>query len=142
MIRIELLTWEQAQPITGPIRFASFVEEPEGTGFDLDDKDAQCVHAVAYDPSGKAVGTGRLLPEGQIGRLAVLKDWRRRGVGDAILEALTGEARKRGLAEVVLSAPLRAAEFYRSHGFTAEGKVYKEADVLHQAMRKSLLPGP
>ena len=142
MIRIELLTWEQAQPITGPIRFASFVEEPEGTGFDLDDKDAQCVHAVAYDPSGKAVGTGRLLPEGQIGRLAVLKDWRRRGVGDAILEALTGEARKRGLAEVVLSAPLRAAEFYRSHGFTAEGKVYKEADVLHQAMRKPLLPGP
>ena len=142
MIRIELLTWEQAQPITGPIRFASFVEEPEGTGFDLDDKDAQCVHAVAYDPSGKAVGTGRLLPEGQIGRLAVLKDWRRRGVGDAILEALTGEARKRGLAEVVLSAPLRAAEFYRSHGFTAEGKVYQEADVLHQAMRKSLLPGP
>ena len=72
----------------------------------------------------------------------MLKDWRRRGVGDAILEALTEEARKRGLAEIVLSAPLRAAEFYRSHGFTAEGKVYKEADVLHQAMRKSLLPGP
>ena len=127
--------------ITGPIRFPSFVEEPEGTRFDLDDKDAQCVHAVAYDPSGKAVGTGRLLPEGQIGRMAVLKDWRRRGVGDAILEALTGEARKRGLAEVVLSAPLRAAEFYRSHGFTAEGKVYQEADVLHQAMRKSLSRG-
>lgn len=139
MFRIELLNWEQAQPITGPIRFAIFVEEQGvGKGIELDDKDADCVHAVAYDPAGKAVGTGRLLPDGHIGRMAVLKEWRRQGVGAAILEALTEEARKRGHKEVVLSAQLQAAEFYREQGFVAEGKVYEEAGILHQAMRKVL----
>ena len=107
-------------------------------GIELDDKDAQCVHAIAYDEAGKAIGTGRLLPDGHIGRMAVVKDWRRRGVGAAILEALIEEARKRGHKEVVLSAQLQAAEFYRSHGFEAQGKVYKEAGILHQAMHKTL----
>jgi predicted GNAT family N-acyltransferase len=48
------------------------------------------------------------------------------------------EARQRGHAEVVLSAQLQAAEFYREHGFTAEGKVYQDAGILHQDMRKAL----
>lgn len=60
------------------------------------------------------------------------------GIGAEILEALTGEARKRGHAEVSLSAQLQAAEFYRGHGFVAEGKVYEDAGILHQKMRKTL----
>ena len=139
MIRIELLEWDKAQPIAGPIRFAAFVEEQGvNSGVELDDKDPQSVHAVAYDEAGKAVGTGRLLPDGHIGRMAVTKEWRRMGVGAALLEGLTEEARKRGHKEVVLSAQLQAAEFYRGHGFVSEGKVYQEAGILHQAMRKVL----
>ena len=139
MIRIELLDWEKAQPVAGPIRFAAFVEEQGvNSGVELDDMDPQCVHAIAYDEAGKAVGTGRLLPDGHIGRMAVTKEWRRMGVGAALLESLTEEARKRGHKEVVLSAQLQAAEFYRGHGFVSEGKVYQEAGILHQAMRKVL----
>ena len=139
MVRIELMGWEQARTIAGPIRFAIFVgEQKVPPGIELDDKDADCIHAIAYDEAGTAVGTGRLLPDGHIGRMAVVKDWRRRGVGAAILEALTGEARKRGHAEVVLSAQLQALEFYRGHGFTAEGKVYEEAGILHQQMRRQI----
>ena len=139
MYRIELLDWEKAQPIAGPIRFAAFVEEQGvGKGIELDDKDAECIHAVAFDEAGKAVGTGRLLPDGHIGRMAVVKEWRRQGVGAEILKALAEEARKRGHKEVVLSAQLQAAEFYREQGFVAEGKVYEEAGILHQAMRKTL----
>lgn len=108
------------------------------SGIELDDKDAQCIHAVAFDEAGKAIGTGRLLPDGHIGRMAVVKEWRRRGVGADILNALAEEARKRGDKEVVLSAQLQAAEFYREQGFVAEGKVYQEAGILHQAMRKVL----
>ena len=70
--------------------------------------------------------------------MAVVKEWRRRGVGAEMLAALIGEARKRGHAEVLLSAQLQAAEFYREHGFVAEGKVYEEAGILHQEMRKKL----
>jgi len=133
------MTWEQAQPVAGPLRFAIFVgEQNVPAGIELDDLDASCVHAVAYDVDGKAVGTGRLLPDGHIGRMAVVKEWRRRGIGAEILEALTDEARKRGHAEVLLSAQLQAAEFYREHGFVAEGKVYEDAGILHQKMRKKL----
>lgn len=139
MFRIELMSWEQAQTIAGPIRFAIFVgEQNVPPGIELDDKDAECMHAVAYDVDGKAIGTGRLLPDGHIGRMAVVKEWRRRGVGAALLDALVEEARRRGHKEVVLSAQLQAAEFYRAHGFEAEGKVYQEAGILHQAMRRML----
>ncbi|MEW5863283.1 MAG: GNAT family N-acetyltransferase [Pseudomonadota bacterium] len=139
MYRIELMSWDKAQPVAGPIRFAIFVgEQNVPPGIELDDMDAKSVHAIAYAPDGKAVGTGRLLPDGQIGRMAVVKEWRRQGVGAAILEALVEEARRRGHTEVVVSGQLQAAEFYRDHGFVAEGKVYQEAGILHQKMRRKL----
>ena len=139
MARVELMTWEQAQPVAGPLRFAIFVgEQNVPAGIELDDLDASCVHAIAYDADGKAIGTGRLLPDGQIGRMAVVVEWRRRGIGAEILAALVEEARKRGNAEVVLSAQLQAAEFYREAGFVAEGKVYEDAGILHQKMRRKL----
>jgi predicted GNAT family N-acyltransferase len=133
------MTWEQAQPVAGPLRFSIFVgEQKVPPGIELDDMDASCVHAIAYDVEGKAVGTGRLLPDGHIGRMAVVVEWRRRGIGAGILEALVGEARSRGHAQAIVSAQLQAAEFYRSHGFAAEGKVYEEAGILHQRMTREL----
>ena len=139
MIRIELMSWDRAQAEAAALRFAVFVgEQNVPSGIELDDKDAVCVHALAYDDAGRAIGTGRLLPDGHIGRMAVIKEWRRQGIGAKLLEALIAEAGKRGHAEVVLSAQLQAAEFYRSHGFVAEGKVYEEAGILHQKMRKAL----
>ena len=138
-VRVELMPWEQAEPVAAPLRFAIFVgEQNVPAGIELDDMDQQSLHAIAYDEAGKAIGTGRLLPQGKIGRMAVVKEWRRRGVGAELLEALVGEARRRGFSEVSLSAQLQAAEFYRSHGFVAEGKVYEEAGILHQMMKRSL----
>ena len=139
MARVELMSWEKAQPVAGPLRFAIFVgEQNVPAGIELDDLDAGCVHAVAFDVDNKPIGTGRLLPDGHIGRMAVVMEWRRRGIGAEILTALMAEAGKRGHAEVVLEAQLQAAEFYRSFGFEAEGKVYEDAGILHQRMRKKL----
>jgi predicted GNAT family N-acyltransferase len=133
------MPWEQAQATAGPLRFAIFVDEQNvPSGIELDDMDAKCVHAVAFDADDKPIGTGRLLPDGHIGRMAVVKEWRRRGIGAEILEALMAEARKRGHKEVIVAAQLQAAEFYREHGFVAEGKVYTEAGILHQDMRRTL----
>lgn len=108
----------------------------------MDEHDAQCVHAIAYAEDGRALGTGRLLPDAHIGRLAVLKEWRGKGVGAALLAALMAAARRRGDAEVVLSAQTHALEFYRRHGFDAEGEIYEEAGIPHQAMRRSLPRDP
>ena len=133
------MPWDKAQPVAAPLRFAIFVgEQNVPAGIELDEMDEKSLHALAFDDAGKAIGTGRLLPDGRIGRMAVVKEWRRRGVGADLLDALVEEARRRGFREVKLSAQLQAAEFYRAHGFVAEGKVYEEAGILHQAMRRSL----
>jgi len=133
------MPWDKAQPDAAPLRFAIFVgEQNVPPGIELDEMDEKSLHALAFDAAGRPIGTGRLLPDGRIGRMAVVKEWRRRGVGADLLEALIEEARRRGFREVKLSAQLQAAEFYRVHGFVAEGKVYEEAGILHQAMRRSL----
>jgi predicted GNAT family N-acyltransferase len=144
MIRIELMPWERARVEASAIRFRVFVEE-QGVprSIELDDLDAVCVHALAYDDAGSAdsvtaIGTGRLLPDAHIGRMAVLEQWRRRGVGTAILNKLIEKARQRGHKEVLLSAQIHALDFYRRHGFKPFGEIYEEADIPHRAMRREI----
>ena len=135
---IELLPWERARELASPIRFEVFVREQRVPAeIELDDMDAECIHAVAF-LERLPVGTGRLLPDGHIGRMAVLKSHRNRGVGAAMLERLIEAARSRGDREVALSAQVHAVPFYRAHGFVEEGAEYEEAGIAHQAMRLSL----
>lgn len=135
---IELMSWSEAKAEAQRIRFAVFVEEQRVPAeLEMDEMDAHCLHALAFH--GKdAVGTGRLLPDGHIGRMAVMKPWRGRGVGGAILDRLVQAARERGDAEVLLSAQVHALGFYRAHGFAPYGAVYEEAGIPHQAMRLGL----
>jgi len=138
MIQIRQIDWQSAQADAKPIRFQVFVDEQRVPAeIELDEHDAHCVHALAY-VDGTAVGTGRLLPDGHIGRMAVLKSARRTGVGRAILRALIDAARRRGDRQVVLSAQVHAVGFYLAEGFQPEGRVYEEAGIPHQAMRRSL----
>jgi predicted GNAT family N-acyltransferase len=138
MLRIELLPWKKARAQAAPIRFTVFVEE-QGVPLEieLDPQDALSVHALVFDQE-KAVATGRLLPDGHIGRMAVLKEWRRRGIGALMLQALMQRAKERGYAEVALSAQIHAVPFYRAQGFIAEGDEYLEAGIRHQAMKRPL----
>ena len=135
MLEIRLLDWPAAQAQAKRIRFEVFVEEQRVPAeIELDEHDAQCLHALAYE-DGRVIGTGRLLPDGHIGRMAVLKDWRGRGAGRAVLRALIDAARRRGDGEVLLSAQVHALGFYRAEGFEPQGPVYEEAGIPHQAMR-------
>jgi predicted GNAT family N-acyltransferase len=138
MLKIELLHWPAAQAEAKRIRFVVFVEE-QGvpTELEMDEHDARSLHALAYR-DGRAIGTGRLLPDGHIGRMAVLKEWRGCGAGRALLRELIGAARARGDKEVLLSAQVHALGFYRAEGFEPEGAVYEEAGIPHQAMRMRL----
>jgi predicted GNAT family N-acyltransferase len=118
------------------IRIAVFVQEqhvpPE---LEMDEKDAVCLHAVAYDAAGTPVGTGRLLPDGHIGRMAVMRGARGTGIGSALLRGLMAQARERGHPDVALSAQTHAAPFYLAHGFEQVGAEFVEAGIPHVAMR-------
>ena len=131
------MDWARAEPVAAPIRFAAFFDDSR-PGIELDDQDAAAVHAVAFDEAGKAIATGRLLTDGRIGPFAAAKEWHRLGVDAVILDALLDEARKRGLAMVTVTAPLQVAELYREQGFAAVGKIFQEAGILQQPMRKTL----
>ena len=132
------MSWEKARAGAAPIRFTVFVQEQRVPAeIELDAMDPQSLHALAYE-DGAPVGTGRLLPDGHIGRMAVLKEFRNRGVGAAMLKRLIDAARERGDREVALSAQVHAVRFYRAHGFVEEGPQYEDAGIRHQAMRLAL----
>lgn len=138
-MRIELGDWHGMRRWAEPLRFAVFVEEQNVPAeIELDSFDAQSVHAVAFNASGEAVGTGRLLPDGHIGRMAVAQSARRAGVGSALLMTLMNEARRRGHAQALLSAQTHAAGFYRKHGYSVQGGEYDDAGIPHVDMRCAL----
>jgi predicted GNAT family N-acyltransferase len=143
-VRIELLDWESARPRAAPIRHAVFVEEQHVPAeSEIDAWDPRCVHALACDAAGTAVGTGRLLPDGHIGRMAVLREARHLGVGSALLIALMDEARRRGHANAVLSAQTHAIAFYRRHGYTVVSGEYLDCGIPHVDMTCDLgMPAP
>jgi len=102
--------------------------------------DPICHHVVARDAENHPIGTGRLTPQHKIGRLAVLKEWRGRGVGEAMLIALIDAARAQRWPEVELSAQVDAVGFYAQHGFAPYGEEFDEVGIRHQSMRLLLDP--
>lgn len=138
-VRIEITDWAKAEAQVMPVRIAVFVVEqrvPED--IERDEFDAVSRHAIARDAASTVVATGRLLPDGHIGRMAVAAPLRAKGVGGAVLEALVAEAVRAGLAEVALNAQVHALAFYRRHGFVEYGDVFMEAGIPHRAMRRTL----
>lgn len=139
-IAVETGNWTALGPEAMPIRYSVFVQE-QGVPEELehDEFDTLSLHAVARE-NGHAVGTGRLLPDGHIGRLAVLAPWRRGGVGRTLMECLLAAAQARGDARVILHAQVDAVPFYARLGFVEDGSVFMEAGIAHTTMTKLLTP--
>lgn len=135
-MQITIGDWTTQQRAARAVRDEVFiVEQNIPVELEWDEMDAACLHAVAFDENGQPVGTGRLLPAGHIGRMAVLRQARGTGVGGLLLAALMDSARKRGDALVLLSAQIHAEPFYQRHGFVREGEEYMDAGIVHVTMR-------
>jgi len=133
---IKVDSWDVLGRHAAPIRHAVFcLEQNVPQELEWDGMDAASVHALAFDADGLACGTGRLLPDGHIGRMAVLKPARGTGAGGQILECLVQEARRRGLSAPVLHAQTAVEGFYLAHGFQREGDEFMEAGIRHVLMR-------
>jgi len=136
---IQITDWAHEQARLSQLRRTVFIDEqgvPEALEWDADD--AGATHLLALTEAGQAIGCARLLPDGHIGRMAVLPTWRGRGVGRALLAAAVEAARLHGHTMLRLSAQTHAADFYVGAGFVAIGAEYEEAGIPHVAMRMPL----
>lgn len=139
---VSLVSWHDGEPLLRAIREAVFIREQNvPADLEWDGKDDDCRHALALSLNGDAIGCGRMQPNGHIGRIAVLPQWRNLKVGTAIIEALLEEARSRGYKKVDIYAQTNAIPFYRNFGFVEYGKEFMDAGMPHKKMKLKLLPG-
>lgn len=122
------------------LRKQVFMEE-QGFEHEFDGIDEKAIHAVLY-LDGEPVATGRAYVNEQrdytIGRVAVKKQYRGRGMGEQIMRALEEEIKNRGGKLVQLSAQLRAKGFYEKQGYQALGEEYLDEFCPHVKMVKQL----
>ena len=131
--------WARDQSHLKSIRYDVFcVEQNVPEDLEWDGIDGTCIHAIAEDREGRAIGCGRLLPDGHVGRMAVRREWRGKGVGSALLEHLVALAQARGDAKAMLNAQVHAIPFYARHGFVEAGERFDEAGIPHATMERVL----
>lgn len=137
-ISIRYVEWATHSDALMKVRTKVFIEEqnvpPE---IERDEWDALSFH-VLVEKEGKPIATGRLLPDGHIGRVAVVKEYRGEGIGTRIMDVLCEYAVETGKEYVELSSQVHAVPFYEKCGFECFGEEYEEAGIEHIAMRKKL----
>jgi predicted GNAT family N-acyltransferase len=109
---------------------------------DRDPYDYSADHVVAFDESGRCVGTGRIVRmdarTAQVGRMAVAKEKRKSGIGALVLDALERMAAMRGVTDLVVASQLPAESFYKNRGFVRQGEVFLDQGVPHVLMKKTI----
>lgn len=138
-VTIKKADWQRDQQQIIAIRTEVFVQE-QGvpTDIELDGQDPQCHHLLAY-LGDQPIGTVRLLPDGRIGRLAVVMEQRHRGSGGELLREIIRVAHAAGMESLYLHAQVQTLDFYRRLGFIADGEEFVEAGIRHRNMT---LPAP
>jgi len=137
---VSMVPWNDGEPLLKSIREAVFIKE-QGVPAELewDGLDEGCRHALALSHKGDAIGCGRMLANGHIGRISVLPEWRKQKVGTAIMEALLNYARTHDYTQIDVDAQTYAVPFYRKFDFVEEGKAFMDAGLPHIKMRLKLL---
>jgi predicted GNAT family N-acyltransferase len=133
-ISVRVADWQKDNADIRRIRESVFIAEqsvPPELEWDADDLDA--IHFLAFE-GDFPIGTARLLPDGQVGRVSVLKDWRGLKVGDALMQAVIAEAEARNLTPQRLSAQVQATAFYERLGFKVVSEEFLEAGIPHVDM--------
>ena len=137
-ISIRPADWHADREILKALREEVFIREQSvPANLEWDEYDPQSCHIVAM-ADDVPIGTGRLRPDGHIGRMAVLRPWRGMGAGSALLTGLMEIARALGMRRVMLNAQIQALPFYLRHGFQPEGEEFLDAGIRHRRMGRDL----
>ena len=126
--------WADDSDTLMKLRTRVFVEEQNvSAALEIDGKDSECQHVKAM-VDGLVIGTGRLLPNGFIGRMCVLAEYRNRNIGTMMLENLVQQALDSGHQKVLLNAQSYIIPFYQKYGFRIDSGEFIEAGIPHQRM--------
>jgi len=138
MIKVRIVDYDEYYDQIRNIRIDVFSKE-QGVPQELefDGLDSEAIHSIVCDGDVE-IGTGRMLSDGHIGRVAVKKQYREKGIGKMIMECLIYEATKMQFSEVWLSSQYHAKGFYEKLGFIKIGDIYQEANIDHIEMKKKL----
>lgn len=131
-----ILTAQWAEDSVGlsQLRNRVFVDEQKvPLSLEIDDLDAECQHVKALIDD-VIIGTGRLLPNGSIGRMCVLGEYRNRGIGTMMLKNLVQQAMDGGYQKLSLNSQSYAIPFYQKFGFTTDSEEFIEAGIPHRRM--------
>ena len=138
--QLEQTCWQDNETALRLIRETVFIQEqnvPEDLEWDGEDEGA--MHLLASDTDGSPIGCARILHDGHIGRMAVLKRWRGQGVGYSLLQRAVAMVKEIGCnEEAFLDAQTYAIPFYQRLGFIAEGDEFLDAGIPHRHMRLPL----
>lgn len=138
-VHVTAVDWDTHAERLRQVRETVFVEEQQvPRELEWDGLDESATHFLALNEAGQALGCARLLPDGQIGRMAVLAQARGTGLGMRLLEAAIAAAVARGLPRVFLHAQTQALGFYRKAGFLPHGPEFMEAGIPHYEMTLEL----
>jgi predicted GNAT family N-acyltransferase len=136
---IQQCFWHTHGAALAQIREQVFMQEQQVPAqLEWDGLDASAQHLLAVNAHGEAIGCARLMSNGSIGRMAVIKAWRSLGVGSALLKMAVALHQRQGIATITLSAQLHALDFYARAGFVICSQPYLDANILHVDMRLDL----
>lgn len=135
-IDITIVNWFDKQTELYSVRRAVFIEEQNiAERIEIDGRDPDCFHVLASDTKGKPIGTARMDGNGKIGRMAVLQDYRRQGIGRKMIQALMDYGRKNAITDFHVSSQITAIGFYRKMDFEPFGEEFLEAAIMHINMK-------
>ena len=135
-------SWHDNRDSLSQVRCRVFIEEQHvPRELEWDEFDQSSFHVLAQDDRQQPIGTGRLKPDGQIGRMAVIPEYRNQGVGSAILAELLRHAESLQLEQVYLHAQTSAIAFYEKHGFEVCSDEFIDAGIPHRTMKIQLNSG-
>lgn len=138
-LSLQIGPWDLLKSFAIPVRSIVFIDEqnvPEE--LELDELDKDCIHIVAFNDHEQPVATARLTPDGHIGRMAVLKEYRGKGVGAMVLNFISDAAKDAGYKKVCLAAQIHAIGFYENNGFelVENAEIFYDANIPHKMMCK------
>jgi predicted GNAT family N-acyltransferase len=136
-LKVEIAKWIDDHTQLKNIREQVFIQEQKVTPqLEWDGMDEKAIHFLVFNDKA-AIGCARAIvikDHMQLGRMAVLKEYRGQGIGSALLEKAMTIAKLNQLSAIYISAQCHAIDFYKKFGFEVKSDIYLDAEIPHRDM--------